>query len=237
MNNATGGIPAIEQLLGKGTNVNVTLLFSPDAYEHVPDDQGIEQSPGGTFTKHPAYADLENRILLALESGSNAVAALFGVLGMVSRKYADKIRFILTVATRRLTTGCALIMLLGLAAAVSGCGVPWSSPDRKIIPVVSLDKIAGKWEGVSQTVPEMRDDATVMLIIREEGRFHFISNRGTELLLGSGTLTIVNKTVVAKGYQGTALLTLHDKEYGPVLVVQAALTNGHHYYIEMARRK
>jgi hypothetical protein len=83
----------------------------------------------------------------------------------------------------------------------------------------------------------MRDDAAVMLIINKEGRFNFISDRGTELLLGTGTLTIVNGAVVAKGNQGTALLTLHDGAGGPVLVVQAALTNGHHYYIEMTRHK
>ena len=137
----------------------------------------------------------------------------------------------------RLTTGYLLITLLWLAAIVIGCSVSRSSPGLNIIPVVSLDRIAGEWEGMSRIVPDMRDDASVLLIISKEGRFNFISDRGTELLLGTGTLTIVDQTVVAKGNQGTALLTLHDKERGPVLVVQAALSNGHHYYIEMVSRK
>ena len=143
----------------------------------------------------------------------------------------------MAMVKRRLTTGCMLMILLPLAAAALGCGVSRSSPGLNIIPVVSLDTIAGEWEGVSQMVPEMRDDAAVMLIIRKEGRFNFVSDRGTELLLGTGTLTNVDQTVVAKGAKGTALLTLHEKAGGPVLVVQAALTNGHHYYIVMARRK
>jgi hypothetical protein len=144
---------------------------------------------------------------------------------------------VMAMMKQRLTTGCMLITLLWLAATVIGCGVSRSSPGLKIIPVVSFDRIAGEWEGVSRIVPEMRDDAAVMLIIRKEGLFNFVSDRGTELLLGTGTLTIVDQTVVAKGQQGTALLTLHDKERGPVLVVQAALSNGHHYYIEMVERK
>lgn len=138
---------------------------------------------------------------------------------------------------RRLTTSCVLITLLWVATTIIGCGASRSSPGLNIIPVVSLDRIAGEWEGMSRIVPDMRDDAAVLLIIRKEGQFSFISDRGTELLLGTGRLTIVDQTVVAKGQQGTALLTLHDKEHGPVLVVQAALSNGHHYYIEMVRRK
>lgn len=143
----------------------------------------------------------------------------------------------MAMVKRRLPMGCVVMILLSLAAAVFGCGVSRSSPALKIVPVVSLDRIAGEWEGMSRIVPDMRDDASVLLIISKEGRFNFIGDRGTELLLGTGTLTIVDQTVVAKGNQGTALLTLHDKERGPVLVVQAALSNGHHYYIEMVSRK
>jgi hypothetical protein len=106
-----------------------------------------------------------------------------------------------------------------------------------IIPIASLDRIAGEWEGMSRIVPDMRDDGSVLLTISKEGRFNFISDRGTELLLGTGSLTIVDETVVAKGKQGSALLTLHHNERGPVLVIQAALSNGHHYYIEMVSRK
>jgi hypothetical protein len=138
---------------------------------------------------------------------------------------------------KRLTNASLVIIVSSLAVAGIGCAASRSSPGLKIVPVVSFDRIAGEWEGVSRTVPDMRDDAAVILIIRKEGRFNFISDRGTELLLGTGTLTIVDQSVVAKGQQGTALLTLYDKERGPVLVVQAALSNGHHYYIEMVSRK
>lgn len=83
----------------------------------------------------------------------------------------------------------------------------------------------------------MRDDAWVLLIIREEGRVKFISNRRTETLLGTGTLTVDDGTVVVKGRQGSALVTLHDKAGVPMLVLQVALMNGHHYFVEMTRIK
>lgn len=60
----------------------------------LPVDQGIEHSAGASFAKNPAYFDPENIVKLAIEGGCNAVASTYGVLGMVSRKYAHKIPFI-----------------------------------------------------------------------------------------------------------------------------------------------
>lgn len=60
----------------------------------LPVDQGIEHSAGASFAKNPAYFDPENIVKLAVEAGCNAVASTYGVLAMVSNKYADKIPFI-----------------------------------------------------------------------------------------------------------------------------------------------
>src|SRR6185369_8397169 len=50
-----GGIPAIEQLISEGINVNVTLLFSEEAYEQVADAYitGLEKfmSLGGDLSR------------------------------------------------------------------------------------------------------------------------------------------------------------------------------------------
>ena len=61
----------------------------------LPVDQGIEHSAGASFAPNPAYFDPENIVKLAIEGGCNAVASTLGVLGMVGRKYAHKIPFIL----------------------------------------------------------------------------------------------------------------------------------------------
>src|SRR5688572_23049122 len=61
----------------------------------LPIDQGIEHSGGASFAPNPIYFDPENIVKLALEGGCNAVATTLGVLGMVARKYAHKIPFIL----------------------------------------------------------------------------------------------------------------------------------------------
>ncbi len=59
-----------------------------------PVDQGIEHSAGASFAPNPIYFDPENIIRLAIEAGCNGVASTFGVLGIMSRKYAHKIPFI-----------------------------------------------------------------------------------------------------------------------------------------------
>ncbi len=70
----------------------------------LPVDQGIEHSAGASFAKNPDYFDPENIVKLALEGGCNAVASTYGVLGMVSRKYAHKIPFLVKINHNELLT-------------------------------------------------------------------------------------------------------------------------------------
>ena len=62
-----------------------------------PVDQGIEHSAGSAFSPNPIYFDPENIIKLAIEGGCNGVASTYGVLGIMSRKYAHKIPFIVKI--------------------------------------------------------------------------------------------------------------------------------------------
>ncbi|HKA88550.1 MAG TPA: class I fructose-bisphosphate aldolase [Haliangiales bacterium] len=63
----------------------------------LPVDQGIEHSAGASFAPNPPMFDPENIVKLALEGGCNAVASTFGTLGIVARKYAHKIPFIVKI--------------------------------------------------------------------------------------------------------------------------------------------
>lgn len=63
----------------------------------LPVDQGIEHSAGSAFSPNPIYFDPEKIIELAIEAGCNAVASTFGVLAMMSRKYAHKIPFVVKI--------------------------------------------------------------------------------------------------------------------------------------------
>ncbi len=63
----------------------------------LPVDQGIEHSAGASFAPNPIYFDPENIVKLAIEGGCNAVASTYGVLGIVSRKYAHKIPMMVKV--------------------------------------------------------------------------------------------------------------------------------------------
>ncbi|MHB8439172.1 MAG: class I fructose-bisphosphate aldolase [Acidimicrobiales bacterium] len=60
----------------------------------LPVDQGIEHSAAASFAKNPAYFDPANLCELALAAESSAIATTLGGLGVVARRYAHKIPFI-----------------------------------------------------------------------------------------------------------------------------------------------
>ena len=88
--------------------------------------------------------------------------------------------------------GLMILTLALCAAVVFGCGTKQTRAESKIVPITTLQQVAGKWEGLSKRMPDMRDHAQVVLIINENGHFNFISDRGSGVLLGTGMLTILN---------------------------------------------
>lgn len=89
---------SLQQLYSTGRLANTGYLSI------LPVDQGIEHSAGASFTPNPLYFDPENIIKLAIEGGCNAVATTFGVLGMMSRKYAHRIPFIVKLNHNEMLT-------------------------------------------------------------------------------------------------------------------------------------
>jgi fructose-bisphosphate aldolase, class I len=89
---------SLQQLYSTGRLANTGYLSI------LPVDQGIEHSAGASFSPNPIYFDPENIVKLAIEAGCNAVATTLGVLGMVSRKYAHKIPFIVKLNHNELLT-------------------------------------------------------------------------------------------------------------------------------------
>jgi class I fructose-bisphosphate aldolase len=70
----------------------------------LPVDQGIEHSAAASFAPNPIYFDPENIVKLAIEGGCSAVASTLGSLGIVSRKYAHKIPFVVKLNHNELLT-------------------------------------------------------------------------------------------------------------------------------------
>jgi class I fructose-bisphosphate aldolase len=70
----------------------------------LPVDQGIEHSAAASFSKNPAYFDPANIVELALAADCSAVASTLGGLGIVARKYAHKIPFIVKLNHNELLT-------------------------------------------------------------------------------------------------------------------------------------
>ncbi len=139
--------------------VNLQRLFSHGRLGHsgylsiLPVDQGIEHSAGASFAPNPLYFDPENIIKLAIEGGCNAVASTFGVLGMVGRKYAHKIPFIVKINHNELLTYPNTFdqIMFGnveqaweMGAAAVGATIYFGSPesDRQIVEVAEAFETA-----------------------------------------------------------------------------------------------
>ncbi|MDH6305868.1 class I fructose-bisphosphate aldolase [Parabacteroides sp. PF5-5] len=89
---------SLQSMFGHGRLANTGYLSI------LPVDQGIEHTAGASFAPNPLYFDPENIIKLAIEGGCNAVASTFGVLGIMSRKYAHKIPFLVKINHNELLT-------------------------------------------------------------------------------------------------------------------------------------
>jgi len=88
----------LQRLLGTGRLANSGYLSV------LPVDQGIEHAAGASFAKNPDFFDPDNIVRLALEGGCNAVATTFGAHGMVARRYAHRIPFIVKINHNELLT-------------------------------------------------------------------------------------------------------------------------------------
>jgi len=114
-----------------------------------PVDQGIEHSAGASFAKNPIYFDPENIVRLAVTAGCNGVASTLGVLGLVSRKYAHKVPFIVKLNHNELLTSPnnydqilfgSVDQAYDMGAAGVGATIYFGSPesDRQIIEISKL---------------------------------------------------------------------------------------------------
>ena len=106
----------------------------------LPVDQGVEHSGGASFAPNPIYFDPENIIRLAIEGGCNAVASTLGVLGIMSRKYAHRIPFIVKLNHNELLTYpnvhdqtlfASVDQAFDLGAAAVGATVYYGSEDSR----------------------------------------------------------------------------------------------------------
>src|SRR5690349_16467630 len=121
----------------------------------LPVDQGIEHSAGASFAPHPVMFDPQGILELAVEGGCNGVASTFGVLAMMSRKYAHRIPFIVKVNHSELLSYPntydqvpfgSVQQAFDLGAAGIGATIYWGSPESRR----QLQEIAAMFEQAHQ---------------------------------------------------------------------------------------
>lgn len=112
----------------------------------LPVDQGIEHSAGASFAKNPIYFDPDNIVRLAVEGGCNAVCSTFGALGLLSRKWAHRIPFLVKINHNELLTlpnkfdqvmFGTIKQAVDMGAAAVGATIYFGSPEssRQILEV------------------------------------------------------------------------------------------------------
>ncbi|MCK4296245.1 MAG: class I fructose-bisphosphate aldolase [Candidatus Marinimicrobia bacterium] len=106
----------------------------------LPVDQGIEHSAGASFAPNSIYFDPENIVKLAIEGGANAVASTLGVIGMVARKYAHKIPFVVKINHNELlsypnlfdqTLFASVDQAFDMGATAVGATIYFGSPESR----------------------------------------------------------------------------------------------------------
>ncbi len=106
----------------------------------LPVDQGIEHSAGASFAPNPMMFDPENIVKLAVEGGCNAVASTYGVLGIVARRWAHRIPFIVKINHNELlshpntydqTLFGNVRQCFDMGAVGIGATVYWGSPESR----------------------------------------------------------------------------------------------------------
>lgn len=120
------------------TTFNSGRLAGTGYISILPVDQGIEHTAGASFAPNPEYFDPANIVELAIEGGCNAVTSTYGVLGMVARRYAHKIPFILKLNHNELlsypnmhdqTMFASVDRAFEMGCVGVGATVYWGSPD------------------------------------------------------------------------------------------------------------
>ncbi len=100
-----GGSDRHPQVLVNLQRIHSTGRLAGTGYLSIlPVDQGIEHSGAASFAPATGYFDPEQIVELAIEGGCNAVACTLGGLGLVARRYAHRIPFVLKLNHNQLLT-------------------------------------------------------------------------------------------------------------------------------------
>src|SRR5512147_1278207 len=133
---------ALQRMFSTGRLANTGFLSI------LPVDQGIEHSAGASFAPNPMMFDPDHIVRLAIEGGCSAVASTFGVLGIVARRYAHRIPFIVKINHNELlsypntydqTLFGDIRQCFDMGAQGVGATVYWGAPEsRRQLHEISL---------------------------------------------------------------------------------------------------
>lgn len=189
-----------------------------------PVDQGVEHSAGARFADNPIYFNPENIVKLGLEAGCNAVVSTLGTLGLVSRKYAHKIPFIVKINHNEFLTypnKFDEIMFADVEQAHKmgaigvGATIYFGSPEsgRQIVEVSKAFKRAHELGMITILWCYLRNDA----FIKDGVNYHYAADlTGQANYLGVTIEADIIKQKPAKVNRGYKALNSKENPYGAI---------------------
>jgi hypothetical protein len=135
---------------------------------------------------------------------------------------------------RRSGRASLVVLVAGVVAALAGCAGTTGSPTETLVPIQSVETVAGKWTGLLARGSSRREDF-VELTIGKDASYRFATSRTIGVLQGSGTLTLKDGQLVSASEHGSATYRLYDRGGKPILKVNAVEARGVRYSAELSR--
>ena len=133
---------------------------------------------------------------------------------------------------------CCGVLIWGVTGFM-GCAPiePLPPPPSTQVSVSTFTNAAGKWAGILKTIPPLKDDDWVTLMIRADGAYEFVSVRTIGILHGKGTFTLIDGKLKAETERGWVLGMLYEEDGRRMLKVIGASKDGTQYAADLAPTK
>ena len=119
----------------------------------------------------------------------------------------------------------APLLLALVSAMLAACAGMGTTGPSTAVPITDFKMVAGKWGGLVTGISPQHDD-WVDVTIAPDGKYDFGIYRTVGAFSGTGTFTLSDGKLQARGERGTTSYTLYQSGAKRTLQVQGVLSDG-----------
>lgn len=109
-----------------------------------------------------------------------------------------------------------LALLVGCAGTPSHEGKEWTQ-----VPITDIQMVAGEWVGVVTKNAALLPEASLRLMIRENGQYLFAGQSTSKAVVGAGSLEARDGRLIGDTDRRAVSISLYDHQGQPILAVEA----------------